>query len=228
MKKSHEEIKELLAAYALGAVPTEEIAEVRAHILSCEECMRDADELTEASSTLAVAVGSEALPAGFADRVLKVVHAESDVAAEPAPSRRWRWLPAYALAASMAVVAFLGFQVYQTQNELDREHQVLSALLHQSGVEMRGTSGAVARVVPSSDGSLFAAAGLQEAPQGHTYQLWLLKDGADPVSAGVFDVADGLAVVQTERSIEEYDGAAVTIEQAGGSSAPTTDPILQG
>lgn len=33
---------------------------------------------------------------------------------------------------------------------------------------------------------------------------------------------------QTEQSIAEYDGAAVTIEQAGGSAEPTTDPILQG
>ncbi|MEA2447006.1 MAG: hypothetical protein QOK47_643 [Actinomycetota bacterium] len=228
MKRNHEEIKELLAAYALGAVPAEEIAEVRAHILSCEECMAEADEFAEVSASLAIAVGSERLPAGFADRVLELVHTDVGEVAESAPQRRWRWLPAYVLAASMVVVAFLGFQVYETRREIDRQQQVLSALLHQRGVEMRGTSGAVARVVPSGEGSLFAAAGLQKAPQGHTYQLWLLKEGSDPVSAGTFEVNDGLAVIQSDQPIGEYDGAAVTIEQAGGSAAPTTDPILQG
>ncbi|HYI46140.1 MAG TPA: anti-sigma factor [Actinomycetota bacterium] len=227
MKRNHEEMQELLAAYALGAVPEDEINEVRAHILSCEECMREADEFAEASASLAVAVGSERLPAGFADRVLELVQTDAS-AATTEPRRRRRWLPAYALAASMAVVVVLGFQVFETQREIDRQREVLSALLHQTGVEMRGTSGAVARVVPSGSGSLFAAAGLQEAPQGHTYQLWLIKEGAAPVSAGTFDVSDGLAVIETQRSIAGFDGAAVTIEQAGGSAQPTTDPILQG
>jgi anti-sigma-K factor RskA len=227
MKRNHEEMQELLAAYALGAVPEDEIHEVRAHILSCEECMSEADEFAAASASLAVAVESERLPAGFADRVLELV--QTDVPASATESRRrWRWLPAYALAASLAVVAFLGFQVFETRSEIDRQQKVLSALLHQTGVEMRGTSGAVARVVPSGDGSLFAATGLQEAPQGHTYQLWLIKEGAAPVSAGTFDVSDGLAVIETQRSLTGFDGAAVTIEQAGGSAQPTTDPILQG
>lgn len=224
MTKSHEEMREVLAAYALGAVPQEEIAEVRAHILSCEECMREADEFAEASSSLAVAVGGEALPAGFADRVLEVVRTESPVT-EVAPRGR-RWIAA-GLAASLACVALLGFQVVQTQQKIDRQEQVLSALLQEDGVELRGSSGVAARVVPGGDGSIFAAAGLEKAPPGRTYQLWLLKEGSEPVSAGTFDAVDGIAVIETPESIAGYDGAAVTIEQAGGVTAPTTDPILQ-
>jgi anti-sigma-K factor RskA len=52
-------------------------------------------------------------------------------------------------------------------------------------------------------------------------------DGETPVSAGVFDSSDGLAIVEAERSVEGYDGAAITIEPEGGSAEPTTTPIMQ-
>ena len=227
MKRSHEEIKELLAAYALGAMPEDEIGEVRAHILSCEECMGEADLLAEASGSLALAVEPQPLPSGFADRVLEVVRSDS-TDQEVVPRRRWRFLPGVVVASSLALAAVLGFQVYETQQKLDQQELVLGALLHEGGVELQGSSGAIARVVPSGEGSVFAVAGLQKAPPGHTYQLWLIKEGADPVSGGVFDVTGGIAVIDTDQSIEDYDGAAVTIEQAGGSRQPTTTPILSG
>ena len=61
--------------------------------------------------------------------------------------------------------------------------------------------------------------GMQEAPSNHTYQLWFMDDGR-PVSAGVFDVSDGLAVVEVDLSVEGFDGAAITVEPSGGSAEP--------
>jgi hypothetical protein len=52
-------------------------------------------------------------------------------------------------------------------------------------------------------------------------------DGTTPVSAGVFDVSEGLAIVEADRSVEGFDGAAVTIELDGGSTEPTSTPIMQ-
>ena len=227
MRRDHEEIKDLLAAYVLGAMDQDEAAEIRSHVLSCDECMAEADALAGASSNLALAVEPSPLPAGFADRVLAIATAQ-DAEPESVPKRRRSFVPAFLTAASLGLAAVLGFQVYETQLKLERQEQVLGALLHQNGVELQGSSGAVARVVPSSDGSLFAAAGLQKAPPGHTYQLWFLNENEDPVSGGTFDVTGGIATLESDHSIEDFEGAAVTIEQAGGSAAPTTTPILSG
>ena len=52
----HAEIKELIPAYVLGAVPPEEIPSIRAHILSCDECIAEADRFAETASSLALSV----------------------------------------------------------------------------------------------------------------------------------------------------------------------------
>jgi hypothetical protein len=53
-----------------------------------------------------------------------------------------------------------------------------------------------------------------------------LIDESRPVSAGTFEVEDGIALVEVAQPIEDYSAAAVTIERAGGAEQPTTEPIL--
>ncbi|MEA2207513.1 MAG: Anti-sigma-K factor rskA, partial [Blastocatellia bacterium] len=57
-------------------------------------------------------------------------------------------------------------------------------------------------------------------PDERTYQLWLIK-GEEPVSAGTFQVSDGLVMFETAKSIDGYSAAAVTVEPEGGSPTPT-------
>src|SRR5919106_3205950 len=66
----HDEVRDLLGAYALGAVEPDEAAVIRAHLLTCEECMSEADALASAATTLASAVEPEEPPAGVASRVV--------------------------------------------------------------------------------------------------------------------------------------------------------------
>src|SRR5687768_9353674 len=95
MSSVHEEIKTLMAAYALGAVPDEEIPPIRAHILSCEECFAEAESYADTLTALSMAATEAPLPAGFADRVL----AEATGARSAPPVRkRFRWSPGLALA----------------------------------------------------------------------------------------------------------------------------------
>jgi anti-sigma-K factor RskA len=227
MGSNHEEIKDLVAAYVLGAVGREEIPLVRAHILSCDECMAEADRLADTAATLALDVEDVPLGRDFADRV--VAAAREGTPTETAPvgvmRRRWRSLPALAAAAMMLVVAVMGATLLDTRAELQRNEQAIAALLRAGeGMDLKGT-GATAKLVPAGSGSYFVVAGLHEAPQNHTYQLWLLRDGA-PTSVTTFDVENGLTLVATDRELEGFDAAAVTVEPEGGSPAPTSDPIL--
>lgn len=49
----HEEIRDLLAVYALGALPADEHEQVRAHVRWCAECCFEALLFTEAAVGLA-------------------------------------------------------------------------------------------------------------------------------------------------------------------------------
>lgn len=65
-----------------------------------------------------------------------------------------------------------------------------------------------------------------------TYQLWSLDADGVPASAGLFDGLDGVITVSPDSSNNASPGAspattavALTDEPAGGSPAPTTDPV---
>jgi anti-sigma-K factor RskA len=226
IERSHEELKELIAAYALGAVPEEEIAVIRAHILSCEECMAEADGYVDATGALAFAVDPVELPAGFEARVLGRVH-EGRPSRAPERRLRRRWLSAPVLAAGVLVVALLAVLtvgLLDARSDLSQHEGILTALLHEGGIEVEG-EGAVGRMVPTRTGGVFAVTGLREAPDAHTYQLWLIEDG-EATSAGTFDVRDGISILETDRSLEGVDDVAVTIEPGDGSDQPTREPIL--
>ena len=220
--QTHDEIRSLLPAYALGAVSAEELRTIRDHILGCDECMAEADSYGVAADGLALSVEETALPPGFADAVLaKVAHPQ------PAPARpAWnRWLAALA-ATSVLVIAALTAALFDVRDDLDRQQRALAQILRDdSGMTLAGVEGAAARMVPTPDGGLFAAAGLEEAPEGRTYQLWVIDDDG-PHDAGTFEVDDGSVLLEVDRSLGTAEAVAVTIEPDGGSAQPTSEPIL--
>lgn len=230
----HERSKDLVAAYVLGALPLSEIASVRAHILSCEECMEVADAFDRTASVLSLGVEDVPPPAGFTARIMEAAVPEPEDQA-PASSgvarlrRRSRW-SLVALAAAVAGLVAFGAMTATwlgTNSDLDRTERALTAVLHGGGdaFALTGAGGAVARVVPMFDGAFLVAAGLQEAPSNHVYQLWLIRDG-EPVSAGLFDGSDAVSILETNADLDRFDGAAVTVEPEGGSARPTTAPVL--
>ncbi len=233
-ERTHEELKSLVAAYVLGAVPSEEIGLVRNHILTCDECMAEADEHTAAIDSLALAVEPIPVPAGFADRVMAQIAppAEAQAPAAAAPRRNWfgDWVRARGLAlaggmAALILMGVLGTAWVQARQDLDRTEDVLSALIHGDAIELRGERGAAAELVPTNEGAVMAVAGLPEAPGSHVYQLWYMKDG-EPVSVGTFETRDSVVVMEVAASFDGYDDAAVTVEPSGGSRQPTSDPVI--
>ncbi|MDQ3957011.1 MAG: anti-sigma factor [Actinomycetota bacterium] len=233
---THEEVRSLIASYVLGAVPEDEAREVRSHIMSCDECMQEAEGYSGTVSSLALAVEEEKLPRGFADAVLaKVAEERPGVRPEPAPARRGWGFRLVAGVAALGVVAsiVLGAAFFAQREELERFESAVPQLIHVEGLRLAGSGGAVARLVPTAEGAAFFATGLDEAPDRHTYQLWIMEcaDPSDmstcePTSVGTFDVSGGIAILETTTSLKDYDRAAVTVEPDGGSPAPTTLPVI--
>jgi hypothetical protein len=205
--------------------------------MGCDECMREAESFSGAATALALAVDEVPVPAGFADAIVGKVQSERPApAAAPAKAEwwfRWRNVLAGATAASVIAMIVLASAFVAQRAQVQRYESAVPPLVHGEGMRLAGAGGAVARMVPTADGATLFATGLGEAPDRHTYQLWLMEcvdpadiDTCEPTSAGTFDVSGGIAVLETGASLEGYNRAAVTVEPDGGSEGPTTLPVI--
>jgi anti-sigma-K factor RskA len=240
MANEHEQIKSLLAAYALGSVPEDEVRQIRDHILSCDECMAEADAHSEATSLLALAVDPVELPAGFADRVMEQVRPSRPRLGAP-PKKHPAWMtrlsPVALLGGAALLIALVvvGAVIANLQRDLNEYREALTDIAHGREWELEGPGGVVGEIVSTGGGSRVVLAALNEAPEGHTYQLWMMKGEAcltggecEVVSAGTFEPKKGLGTLETDFPLSEYDACGVTIEPDGGSAEPTSDPIITG
>ena len=240
MEMSHDEIRSLIAPYVLGAVSPEETEYVRAHIATCDECRAEADSYTTVVSSLAHSVRSEPLPRDSsmgswrAREEFKVSTADHDQAVVSPLVRPRRRVGVLAAAAAILLVAVLAGALIATtlrladvRSDLNREREQLIALVEeQGGIRLDDPAGeSVAAMLPTQEGGIFLAYGLEDAPEERTYQVWLIE-GGEPTSAGTFDPSDGRGTLETDISLEGVEVVAVTIEPEGGSPAPTSDPVL--
>ena len=81
----------------------------------------------------------------------------------------------------------------------------------------------VGTVFVDADGQATLVANASAAPSGKTYQAWVIPPDGKPISAGVF--AGGRTSVDLVAKAHPGDTVAVTVEPAGGSQQPTTQPI---
>lgn len=228
----HDRIQSLIAAYAMGAVPEDEIPRIRSHILSCETCFAEAESYTEALAMLAVSVEPVDLPPDFPDRVLQAARGDTTALAKrpkvASRARRWRMLaPALAVVAVISLLGTTAALVRSMDRQRQYEQVVASLVSDRDALTLDGPGGAEAVVASTDDGLVLVAVDLGEAPRGRDYQLWLIKDGL-PTPSVTFDVDDSVVVVESTGDLVSYDGAAITVEPDGGSRQPTTEPVLSG
>jgi hypothetical protein len=241
---SHEEIQELLGAYALNATEPEEREAVDLHLDDCPRCRAEVSELREVAALLAN-TGSPA-PEGVWDRIVDALEEAPPPlrlplpggGAEVTPIRMARRLvslrTAGALAAAAAlVVAVLAVSLTGDDRSTVGDPASLATAAHlalnaPNASEARlssadGRLNATAVVLPNGQGYLLAES-LPALDADRTYQLW--GAGAGPVvSLGVigshpavvgFSASGGMQVLM------------ITEEDAGGVPAPSSAPLLRG
>jgi anti-sigma-K factor RskA len=151
-------------------------------------------------------------------------------------SRR-RWIQVLAAAASvilLVAVAVLGATTVSLRNQVDELEaqrrsvwQVLTA--PDATVATAEADGLHGRVVvsPSRESGIFFASGLAPAPEGRTYQGWLINSETDIRSAGLFlPRPDGTAILVLTGDVPAAQAFAITLEPEGGSAQPTALPPL--
>ncbi len=216
-----EEVRELLGAFALDALPEGEMAAVRDHLESCDQ-HAEARELMAAAQSLAFAAPEREPPLALKSRIMREV--QSDARAAPEPDRggglarllRWRFL-APALNGAMAS-AIVGLVIWIAAIQGSGDNTVVVPI---------GNDASGGRVVLLQDEgvAIMDLHGLASLTNDLAYQVWAISDGA-ATSAGLLEPEDGAVLAAMSLDAAGVDTIAVTIEPAGGSPQPTTEPIL--
>ncbi|MCZ3386639.1 MAG: anti-sigma factor [Actinomycetia bacterium] len=232
----------LAAAYALDALDQTESGAFEEHLTGCDLCDTDVREMRETAAALAASV-AETPPASLRSRVLEQAsqtpQSESTTYAPVASlaehkSRRLstsRWLAGVA-AAAMIVAGGLGISTYQVDQRAD-EAQVaageITALLADPGATVRRSEvvgGGTGTLVysPTREQAAFLTVSVPATAPDQTYQLWAI-DGGGATSLGLLqpDAGRGSALVDLPEGTTTFG---MSVEPAGGSAAPTTDPVL--
>lgn len=87
----------------------------------------------------------------------------------------------------------------------------------------RGTFAEV--VALERDRVVLVADSMPELREGRTYQIWVIR-GSDPRPSGLFEPGEELVTAPVTNPLVGADAVAVTVEPAGGSPAPTSDPVM--
>jgi len=233
------DIHTLTGAYAADALTIVERERFEAHLGECVDCAQEVRELLETTALLGVAAATPA-PPQLRDRVMAEVARKRQVppllpvrrAAGAATSwerrtRRWALTTAACLAVVVIGLGAFAFQLYrdaqQSRQLADRVSAVLTAPDVQSVTA--SSDGSTATVVVSRQRSeMVFLSRLPGAPQRHTYQLWML--GPSGATSAALLGPSGHPAPLILRGPAGADSLGVTIEPAGGSRQPTTDPVL--
>lgn len=250
---AHDDIAELLGAYALDAVDADEAAEVEAHLATCPRCAAEVADHREVAAMLAH-TGAPA-PEGLWTRIsasLEEAPPEMDIPlvvpdrarngvvdlAEQRKRRRPQWLPAAAVAAALVVVALVGGLVVSDDGAgPDRGQQIAAPSLEDVAREVMNDPDATRVVLSASEGDLEAPAAITADGSGYlmgstlpalgeaeTYQLWGIK-GDLIVSLGVLGPSPGVIAFRADPTLEAL---AITQEVAPGVPSSSNPAVLVG
>lgn len=231
----HSRWDEDLAAYAVGALDAHETVSFAAHLADCDRCSAELHRLMPAVELLPVAVEQLAPPPALRGRIMDAIGQETAPAtaghrSAPRPRRaRWRerlhgWniaLPAALTAAALAAAFAIGFVVRGGDTTAPQRTTVPVAAT---------SAGTPVSAQLVSDGGAWHldVTRMPRLPAGRVYQAWVMRSGRGVEPSTVFVLSrDGSTTVAIPQSLKNGDKVLVTREPRGGSSAPTTQPLLQ-
>lgn len=253
-----ERLQALLPAYSVGALNEEESREVELLLTRCPDAVADARAYARIARAMHAVAPTQMPPAALRDQVMKEAalasafmvqsraptalpppkRADAPQSATPKTRRPTGWIAALGAAA-----VFLLTNVYWIAqvDSMRRDAEAREALLAQIAapdaryVDLMSADGdrAYGRVawMPGGGAAVLRGEGLPLLPPDRTYQLWLIGADGVPVSAGVFQSdaqGDALLIFEPTTPLNEVAAIGISSEPAGGSPAPTTEPMAVG
>jgi anti-sigma-K factor RskA len=239
------EMSDTAVLLGLAVTPVQPSAGLKANLMSQIASMpqlpRDVApirSLPQRSAETVAPVASESAPAEMTTPTATESAPQALSATSAKTSARWFNRPIIALtsvAAAVALIIGAGAVTSLMGNDPGIEQQQADALAAITSAEdMQRTAaevstGGTATLVWSEElgSSAMIVDGVAELPEGSTYELWYIDAAGTATPAGLFNVSDSdrtLAVLEGKMDVGDTVG--VTVEPEGGSSAPTTAPIV--
>jgi hypothetical protein len=237
----HDRRLEQAAAFAIGALDGEHYEDFKVHLEGCKRCQEEVRWLAPAVRALPEAVEQQQVPPALKVRLMEEVRADAAAAAKRARGERRReraasrkglgeWLRGLQLGgltwkplAGMAVVVLIvaGGIGYTVGNDSSG-----SGSAHTTEIEP-GANGIEAKVVTEGDRGEVRLANVKQLPEGKVLEAWVQRGNAvEPVPALFAPDHAGNASTTIE-DMRDVSLVMVTREPAGGTKAPTTEPIVK-
>jgi anti-sigma-K factor RskA len=235
----------LTGAYAVDALTGDELAEFESHVERCAPCAEEVRGLRETAARLGLATAiapppwmrAQVLDATNRVRQLPPSDGRLLTAGPPGRGRRLRRAlprPIAVTAMAAAIVALAVLQV-GTRHQLQQaqtKNQTIASVLAASDARIElGSSavgGRVTAVISQHDREAVITAADMPAPgRAKVYQLWVISD-AGARSVGLLPGSSaGVTSPVLADDVQPGDQLAITIEPAGGTRKPTTNPIVE-
>jgi len=194
----HEQYRDDLAVYAVGALSREECARLERHLAECPSCRKELDSLSEAAAQIALAVEPTVPSPHFREELMARLEKQRSTAVLARDARlqvssrqyqrrsAWFWTPALA----MVVFALALVAVWRQNRRLTEENRNLAARLAVSHQTL-DRAGELIRALTAPDAQhvSLVAAGAKVQPEAKAvyssrqHSLVLLADHLNPLPA---------------------------------------------
>ena len=217
------------ASYAAGALTPAERRDVENDLRRSPRLAAEVSEFTETAALLGLAVEPVEPPASLRDSILGAVEATpqaSNVVRGP-----WFSRPVAALlgaAAAIVLIAGGATIALQLNREPSTMEQITAAADYERAVGDVDGGGSVTAVWSESLGrAAILVDDLAELPSDRVYQAWLIDEAGHAEPNATFEAGGSQThTVDLTGQMDAGDAIGITIEPAGGSSSPTTAPIV--
>lgn len=240
MKLRRDDLHALAGAYALDALVGQERERFEHHLTRCTACSHEVRSLQETATRFGMAVSSQP-PVQLKSRVLAAVARTrqlpplADPRPLPEPQAGWtRRLAMPLLAACIVAVVVLAVLLGMARSQLgaaQAKQREIAAVLTAPGARIltdRTSVGGSATVVVAGElhKLIFTSRGLPALPDAKVYQLWVMGPGGTATSVGLLPVQASGKTALVATGLVPGDKVGISVEPAGGSSKPTTTPIV--
>jgi anti-sigma-K factor RskA len=223
--------------WVLGALDDPDAEIFAAHLEHCRECREEVAQLQVVADVLPMAAPQTLPPPELKSRIMAVVESEAQLlraagadadrppVRERSPGGRLRlpgWLgwmrpvPAALLATALLALGVVAGVLLSSDGTSPTSHPGF------------GPKGSQVALHVSDDRGELDLTHMPAPPPGRVYQVWLVKGKGRPrPTHTLFTVrSDGRARVEIMESLKGADQVLVTAEPSGGSSQPTSAPIV--